>query len=391
MERIMPMPNTPETGGISFETLPAIIQQNQGLTSRAIAALQNVILPTELSALDVLTGDNIEAQVNDLRSRAKQAVEANKERRMPYTRKMDEVKALFTAAEKQIEEAAKPLHDWVAKWAAEKDRRLKAAQEEQQRKLQIENARVDFALRIQQDMDRVYCGYLGHYLREISKDFYKQKNEAELNAFILTITPQTYALPVIQIQPIAPPALPAEELNEIYHKTYNETIPLLHKDYAEKLAAEADRLKSLIPGRVAELERIASDERAAAEAAQRIEEEQRKLAEQLAAEAAQREQAAEAKANTEKLSAAFAEAAIAPAVEQSKGTVKKLKYAPKTHKEMLPIIQWWITNHMPLITIDEARKKFSFMFTAANKELNKGTVIEGCPTEEDFTVRTSRR
>lgn len=387
MERSL-IPNTPtENGGISFETLPDILTQNQGLTSRAIAAMQAMVLPTDLVNIEVTAGDNIETQVNDLRSRAKQAVDTNKERRMPLTRKMDEIKSMFTAAENQIEAEAKRLAEWANAWAAEKHKRVKKAQEESANRVAIDNAKVDFALRIQQDMDRIYSGYLAANLGFISRDFYKQTNEQELTAYIQTITTQRYPLPEIQIQPIAPPLLAPEELNAIYYKTYNETLPLLANAYAEKIKQEADRCASLIPGRVAELVAAANDANAAAQAAARIQEEQSAIAAQVQQESAQNAEAFEAKANTDKLSNSFAEAAIAPTVEQTKGTVQKKKYAPSSHKEMLPVLQWWITNQMALMTVEDAMKKFSFMFTAANKELNKGTVIEGVPTEDDFSTR----
>ncbi|OJV51631.1 MAG: hypothetical protein BGO31_00055 [Bacteroidetes bacterium 43-16] len=385
------IPNTPITnGGISLETLPEVLTQNQELTSRAIAAMQAIILPSDLSALDVISGDGVESQVNDLRSRAKQAIDMNKERRMPITRKMDEIKSMFTAAENAIDTEAKRLVTWSNAWAAEKHLRVKKAQEESAAKVALENAKVDFAFRIQQDMDRIYTGALAVTLEFISKDFYKQGTQAELVAFMQTITTDRYPLIEFNVQPINPPALPVEELNQIFYKTYNETLPLLSNAYTEKIKQEAERYTALIPGRVAELATIAADASAAEAAAARIQEEQNSIAQSIVLESAQNIEAFEAKANTEKLGNSFAEAAIAPTVEQTKGTVHKQKYAPKSHKEILPIIQWWITNQMSLMTVDDALKKFSFMFTAANKELNKGTVIEGVPTEDDFSTRAMK-
>jgi len=57
---------------------------------------------------------------------------------------------------------------------------------------------------------------------------------------------------------------------------------------------------------------------------------------------------------------------------------------------MIAIIQYWVVNHMNMMTVEELTKKFSFMLTAANKDLGKGTTIEGVPTVQDFSTRTTK-
>ena len=165
----------------------------------------------------------------------------------------------------------------------------------------------------------------------------------------------------------------------------------MSKDFVETITAERDRLIALVPARIEELKRSASDAEAAKAAAERIAKEKEERDAELAKAAAGRIQAVESEANANKMANAFEHAAIAPSVQVSSGTVQKKKYAPATPKEFIPIIQWWVANTMPFLTIDELNKKLSFMLTAANKALNEGTKIEGVKTVDDFSTRTSRK
>lgn len=368
-----------------LQSLPDILSQNQGLSSRAISAMSQFVLPA-CQDLEVLAGDAIEAQVMELRKKANDSIKINKERRMPFTKRMDEVKSLFTKAENDIEAELNRLVTWCNAWAAEKHKRSEQERAENAKKLQKENAKVDFAAAVKTAMEQRLFEMCQSNFSYYVSCFYSCKDEAEMNDLLnkMSTPPSTNFGLAINIS--AHPLLDNDEMGEIYNVTYSETLPALEVKYNELLNAEIERIQALIPGRLADL-----SSQSGQDSQQLLEQEQNRVAETMAAEQATSLQQIEETQNTEKLSNSFEQAAIAPAVEATKGTTHKKKYEPQSHQQIIPIIQWFVTNQMGLMTVEDALKKFSFMITAANKDLNKGTVIEGVPVVDDFTTRTSKK
>jgi len=378
---------------IDFKDLKSVLLANQQLCQRAMAAMDSDISranATNWDNIDTSAGDALEAQMNTTRAKGVESVKLNKERRSVYTKAFDEVRALFTKAENDIQIRVDELKGIADKWNGIKAKRAAAIQRENDLKLARENAKVDFAKHIAEQIQARYSENISGLIRIMNADFYSQpveqlsEFESKLFGFTPTFTPYDYGFN-------DHPLLTAEEMAPIKANTEAKTFQVLGAAWVEKITTERDRLIACIPARRAELERIATDAAGAKEARERIARERAEAAAKLAQEEADRKAAAESEAAAEKLSNAFETAAIAPAVQLSKGTQVKQKYAPASHKEYIPVIQWWVSNSMHLLTVEELSKKLSFMLTSANKDLNKGNRIEGVPVVEDFSTRTSRK
>lgn len=375
---------------IKLESAELILAENASMAKRAVEAM-SIDLPANISELTVMEGDNIEESLNELRQRGKLTIEKQKAERMPFTKRMDEIKSLFTAQEKAIEEKLVELKAWSDKWAAEKNRRIAEDRRKNDLKIAHENAKIDYNRAVAEQIALRYNNFVNNAVDGMNSKFYKL-SAGELYQYGIDLQAWTPTLqPAIEYAVNDNPLLTVDEMADIRSRTEAETYPSIEKVLVAKLIEERDRLIAMIPGRQEELKRIANDAEAARQAEERI----AKAAEERALEAEKSRiaaaEAAEAKANTAKLETAFAASAVAPAVELSKGTVHKKKYNPTSHQDYIKVMQWWAVNNMNLMTVDELHKKFSFMFTAANKELNKGTIIEGIEVVDDFSTRTSRK
>lgn len=378
---------------IDFALLPDVLRQNQELTQRAVTSMDATLqsLPNNLKELNILTGDKIESELNDLRQRGIQAAKLNTERRMIYTKQFDEIKSLCTGYEKEIIFRVDRLKKWSDVWNTEKSIRIKEEEKKKQLSIDIENAKIDLKRRIQESFHLEYL--------KMRDDYITRMNRAFNNCTLDTIDTYVHDLknfitpPIENMNPgFSPSALLTDsEMNEIYASVKMPYLPRLSGSFIEAVEAEKSRLIELAPSRKAELVRIQNDAAEAKKAYERIANEEVERKAKAEQEEAERKATLEQEANVEKLNAALESAAAAPAVELSKGTQVKMKYSPTSHKEMIAVIQWWVANCMNLLTVDELSKKFSFMLTAANKELNKGTAINGVATVEDISTRTSKK
>jgi|GEM_PF-2340994 len=346
---------------VDFKELPQCLIANENLTKKAVAAMTaklEEVKDINLKELDVQKGDAIEASINDLRSRGTESEKMNRERRMVYTKKMDEIKSTFTSLEKQILEPVAQLATWSNNWNSEKHARAAELQRKNDLKIAHDNAIIDFTNHVAGQIQLRYSLNLATTIQRMSDTFYAKniadigQYGADLKAWTVAFSPYTYS--------VSPnPLLTVEEAAKIQQDTATATFKVLEASWVEKLTIERDRLIELIPSRKMELERNANDAAAAAESAARIAKEAEDRATELAKEEADRTAAAQATADTAKLNNMFESAAVSPAVQLSKGTQVKQKYEPKTHKEVIAVVQWWVANCMNLMTVDELTKKFS--------------------------------
>jgi hypothetical protein len=82
-------------------------------------------------------------------------------------------------------------------------------------------------------------------------------------------------------------------------------------------------------------------------------------------------------------------APIEPVAARAKGSTKKQIYVLKSHKDFGTILQSWLANDMPGLTLDELNKKLGFMVTAANKRLNDKNpiVLDGIETMDEIKTK----
>jgi hypothetical protein len=366
--------------------IPSIVDQNKSQALRAVAAIS--AKAKEIAAMDLATVDAqvMEAkytELDTLMARGKNTLEQMEARRKPFTGFFDQIRKLFTGAEKDVQDALLELKSSMDAWQREKSRRQQLAQAEIDRKLAEEQA----VIRLRAEQFTRYTNKLlleiGRRIELLSNGFYAQG--------LTTI--DAYAE---QLRAMVPQLNGAE-----YDKIIGEATPLsaelynqLSSEFMQKIHAERNRLLDLVESRKTELTRIANDQHAADESRKRIEQENKDRQEALKQEQREREQTTQAIADAETMNAMFETAANAtPVVGLSKGTRVKKRYTVQSHTGMIALLQSYIKYTLPTLSAEEMNKKFSFVVTAANTRLNDGEVIEaaGLSVEEDFSTTTRRK
>lgn len=373
--------------------LSAVLKQNQGLSERAVEALSNQLTTAKavnLTGVDVLALDALDNTLVTSLQKADSALEIMDGDRKPYTQKMDEIKKLFTTAENSVKDLRDGLKGIRNSIAQEKARRIKVADEEKATRLKIEQGTITLRTSI---VSR-YETALGEAVQAISdriwKAFYAQSTEtmAEwVQKFEMAQLP--FTLPSIVV-----PFHPQINVMPISNEVSAAIAPQLAKDWAGRIDALKANIIELVPSRLAELQHIATDSSAQAEADERIKKEENERANQAKKEAEEKQQALQTQAEADKLNASFEVASEAgPAIQMAAGTSVKLKYKPTSHAGHVAIIQAWVTKDMPLMTLEDLITKLSFMRTACDKRLNSGERIEaqGLEVVEDYSTRSASR
>jgi hypothetical protein len=334
-----------------------------------------------------------------LQTRLKDSYTLMNDRRKPFTQRMDEIKALFTAEEKKIVEIGNEVKAIRDGWQKEKGRRNQIALDEQQKEQERKQALIDcktyFAKLI---IDRFSTAAVDAIKRMHAK-FYAQ-DAASLDAYAGALakwTPQLDNITWTSFQQLIinpkPQLITQEQHAAMLAEVSEEQRPKLAQEWVTRMEQERNTLVELVPSRKMELERIAGDEKAAKEAQKRIEREAREREEQARQEAADKAAALEQAAEVDKMNSAFDTAAqAAPVVGIAKGTSVKKKYVAKSHKAWAAMLQSWVKNDMANMTLEELGKKLGFVKTACEGRLNKGEMIEaeGLTWEADYSTRSSR-
>lgn len=384
------------TTSIDANKLKEVFELNAGLTLRATESLNNraKTLPIDLTLLTVAEGDGIEKEINDLRKRGSDAIKICKDRRMVFTRQFDLMKKAFTEQETSIENALIPYKSFADNWNAEKYKRQQAEQQESNKKIAEENAKIEYKQYVQEQLTAKCYSLIEEYSKRMNDKFYSctlgniDTYKAELEGYLPKQLKGQDLLVELQKHPL----LMEEQINEIQLATMNEATKELSQIFTTKQIAECNRIIEMVPGRKEELVRISNDENEAKRVAERIAKEEEERKAQIEKEKAESEAKAKEEANASKMDVAFENASISQETTLTKGTSVKMKYDVQTHKQMLNIIQYWVVNYMNLLTIEDLKKKLSFTITACNEALNKdGEVIDGVPTVEDIRTRLTKK
>ena len=384
------------TTSIDANKLKEVFELNAGLTLRATESLNNraKTLPIDLTLLTVAEGDGIEKEINDLRKRGSDAIKICKDRRMVFTRQFDLMKKAFTEQETSIENALIPYKSFADNWNAEKYKRQQAEQQESNKKIAEENAKIEYKQYVQEQLTAKCYSLIEEYSKRMNDKFYSctlgniDTYKAELEGYLPKQLKGQDLLVELQKHPL----LMEEQINEIQLATMNEATKELSQIFTTKLIAECNRIIEMVPGRKEELVRISNDENEAKRVAERIAKEEEERKAQIEKEKAESEAKAKEEANASKMDVAFENASISQETTLTKGTSVKMKYDVQTHKQMLNIIQYWVVNYMNLLTIEDLKKKLSFTITACNEALNKDVeVIDGVPTVEDIRTRLTKK
>jgi len=355
---------------IKLDGLSETLSANRSLTERAKLAVtckMDEFNKLDLSILDDVTGNAKEQELNGLLNKIDSTLELNHNRRKPFTQKMDEVKKIFTSDEAEIKQLSELVKDGIKKWSAEKMRRNRIADEEKERKLAKENAKVDYRRHVTEQINLRYLQMVAKLKKRMTDKFFSLKGE-ELEAYKKTLESYKPAMVIPDYGATDHPLLSEEEMKSIRQSTEKDIFNALADDFTDQMETCKQDL-------------ISGQDAANIEEKQLIEEQKAKD---------EMESKAKSDAEIAKMNNTLDASAVAPVSELGKGVSVKIKYAPKDHQQVVKIVQYWVANVMNTMTVSELTKKLSFMFTAANSALNKGEKIEGIDTVEDIFKRKTK-
>lgn len=375
-------------------TLPSVYELNSGLVARAKEQCNPVLknLPLDLTKPTPEELEALDSELNGLQVKLAAAVKVNQERRMVFTGYFDKIKSVFTGMEADLtalKDGFKVTRDGIAK---ERIRRQAAEQKKQDDLIQKKQELVMLRTNWTQSFNANFSRALAEQIAKLNENF-NGKLADQLEAYGVTLKAWNPAYKAHDII-CAPVDSIQWRFNDsgVAEKNFTEVRSELFEQFNERyvkiMFTERDRLIELIPSRIKELK-----ESDAKTIAARLEKEKKDAQDKLDLELRQQSEQIAAQGEADVLNATFEVAAKAEMpIEQTKGAVRKMKYVCESHAAYIAIIQSWVANDLPTLTIDELNKKLSFMLTSGNKRLNEGVKLEakGLAVIEDISTRTSK-
>lgn len=278
------------------------------------------------------------------------------EARTPYTQKMDAMKSLCTAIENGYENIASTIALKENEW--EREKLLINKEAEDAKALLLKQAQ-DLILRKGALRGKLLIEYgksLGAKLVAMNFAF-NAKTAKDLPLFGEALKAWNPIMKNEEWTAIATAAIIVDDA-DIQKEVVDAIWPELSEKWKASIDAERNRLVELVPARVKELQTPVQTSIPVNIPAYEAVTEVKDLI-----------QAEEANTDVAVMSAGFVTVSAKP-LEQAKGSVKKNMYVAKTHKAVAAIIQAYVINDLNKMSIEDATKKFSFCFTAANSRLN---------------------
>jgi len=349
-------------------------------------------LPTDLTTINVVEGDKMEAQVMNVYSSIDTKFKEYKKERLNATRQLDAIKKEFTSLEAEIDSENQKLKSWVENYSSEKLRRKR-----------IEEEKLEAERQAKEKENRLYNAMINHYFNLSLISFRELKQKTE-NAYFGADTVEKLDNIVSRLKT----NLSEEKIRAQFQKQRDlnvfefdgdnlqdllmvkEAMPKIEENEKKYITEYYDLCKYLVDFYPSQLEKIKNQN-----------EEQRKLeAEKLKQKQAEDDAKMEAELEAKKKAEAQAKALeglseslqATPSVELGKGVSTKMKYYPENHAELLKIIQWYLGSEYAKEDFEKLNSRLYFMRTSADKAMNDfGEVIDGVTAKEDVRVRKTSK
>lgn len=352
---------------LKFDTLPAVLEQNKALTGRAKLAVEQglkELTQIDLKSADIATIDRLELKAKELWERTEKALSLNKERRMPFTAKMDEVRKLFTTDEKTLSELIFELKSVISSFGKERVNRKNYQEEVRMLETNKALAKVDLKGLVVERINTAYIDMLHDYKNRIKSKFNELTGD-ELKKYKDTLSTLKVKFNIPKYEIPKNEYLNVEEQKIIMSSVENEISQYLKPSFEDYIK---DYIADLLNGN--DTDNNEAEEKLNIE----IEKEERLK-----------------KVEEDKMNVLFNNSSEATEnVELGKGTSVANEYDLTSHNDYIEIIKFWVTKDLPNLTIEEIKKKLSFMVTAANRWLNKGEVIKGLKTKDVIKIRKTK-
>lgn len=328
--------------------------------------------------------DELDQEAKVYIDKARATIKKMNEKRSPYTKLFDEIRASFTAYENEID----PNKDNTIPCQIQQLRNQFAAakREEEQRKqreLALKHQQELAKVKYEQDLRQGYANSANEHMCNANNALTNMLSKVTLANYDDSLHAFTaYDYPFVLLVPnvIKPSIVPLAELNDIQTKVVNECTTMYTnkiKDYIKEIKKQ---FLDVMPSKKFELERAAQ---ASAEEAEKIREQMKlREAEEAARKAAELQEQQEATRKAEEMKSQavtmgslFDGAAAGMPAYAPKASVKKTLVPLNVEAFPLIISMWW-QNEGCNMTTEELSKMFKKQITFCEKRAKEGELIQ---------------
>lgn len=370
------------------ETAFAVYEKSVEIAAKAkvYTGLQlSLVEKVDMDTVDVAFMETALVPVVGLRTLLNTRFKEMEDARKPVTRVLDELKGYMMEPEKSIADDIVRVAGIQDKWEIQKSKRARDAKKKADDEILIAKAKVLRRSELTSAINKEFGIKLTTKVNAMIDAFHAKKAD-ELPAFGKQLSGWVPAYVQRPDHDTVVSVAAGEKYADILVAIQEETFPACRTEWVTRLQTEKNKLIDLIPSRIAELTTekpeviLQREMNFKQEAQQEIAEDAISKAETLAVET-----------STGILVTNFALPDLSD-IKKAKGSVTTDQYVALNHKGIVDIIQFYVKNFLNTLTLEEATTKLSFMFTAANKELNDGTRIEstGLSVIEVIKTRNQR-
>ena len=362
-----------------MQQAPQAWRDNQQSHDRCLASCQTLLDTIEAEGMN----DELDQKAETYIRKSRNTVKKMNEQRSAVTKLFDEIRAVFTTLENDVDPAKKgsipfrlqeQRNAYAAKMQREAEERRRAEQERQRLQLMRDTYRAD----VEADYRQTFNGHLNlkynqlaGLMQSITLDNFDQQAKM-IQAFPAEL-PDDYAR-FLPSGTRIPAGLDSNEAKAIRTEVLDQLIPQFREQYSFEMSENKAAILAMLPGKRQELEAISKA--SAEEAAKRAEEMKRREAEEAAKreqERQRREQEEAAKAQAQKqqaeMAGLFDQAKAATPAYQPKTQVRK-RIVVTDPRGFLDILNLWWTTEGVTLTVDELAKKFKTQLTLCERLAN---------------------
>lgn len=350
-------------------------------------SLQNCIKAGEaLLAHSGEMSDELDAQIASFIKRASSTKKAMTDRRKGVTQVFDLVKSGFTKMENLLDSKSEDsiiykLQKVRDEYAAHKLEIQRKAEEERKRLARIEAAKTQLHDDVISVCNQIVTEKTSEALDKLSEKFRLMTlDNAEVVKKEITEYNTTLDLAHIlaERKPSVSKEVSAEDVSAIMRAAYKECADGLIKSYADSVSQAKQDILDTFDSKIAELQAI---KKTADENERKRKEAELKAAEEAAEKERQAKAEEEKKKREEEERLRKAQSQSQSLFDQTSSVAAPVKAKVSHHIEIdkpegfLAIIQMWWTHEGSTLTLEELKKKLSFMVKTCEKLKNKDDII----------------
>lgn len=371
----------PENAGAIISEAPQAYSENKTSHDKCIQFGQSLLDKINQAGMT----DELDQQAAVFIDRARKTVKKMNDRRSPITKLFDDARKEFTALENEVDPTKKDTvpyqlqqlrNAYAAKKKEEADRKLREQQLEAQRQQAISNYR----LQVEAWWNNQFNGIVNTAVNKLN-----QLNTSVTLASIDRVLSEVKEFPEAlnedffksNVNVFAPVGVDASILSDIRMQVLSSNLQKFRDSYTSAISDAKENIIMMLPGKKAELERMAQAD--AAEAARIREEMQKREAQEAARLEAERlakqAQEAESAKMNQQANDLFAAAEATLPSYQPKSSVKK-KIVINDKRGILHCINMWYLGLGQGMSIEELEKTFKKQITYCEKRANDAVNAE---------------